>query len=310
MTTNAEMKGLYTALITPFDNAGNLCLKTLETLLYRQEQAQVDAVVLLGTTGEPATVEDFERDQLIAHAVKQLKGKVPIMVGCGSPSTKKAVELAKRAADLGADSIQVITPYLNKPTQEGLFLHYEAISSAVKLPICVYNIPGRCNVNIEVATLQRIAQLPNIFGVKECSGSFQQSTDIIEKICHKKPGFSLICGDDPVTIPMMAIGAHGVMSVISNLIPRTMVQLVQAMQSGNVAQARSIHYAIKPLLQAVSLESNPIAIKHLMHLANLDSGYLRLPLTKASSATQNQLAIAFEACKKTLEQEATIEALV
>lgn len=302
------MQGVYTALITPFDSEGKICTKTFINQLHRQQSGGVDAVVLLGTTGEPATVEDAERDLLVATAVKELKGKLPIMVGCGSPSTKKTVAMAKRAEELGADAIQILLPYMNKPTQEGLYLHFEAISKAISLPICVYNIPGRCGINLEVATLERIAELPNIIGIKECSGNFQQMMDIVEKLCHKRPYFSMISGDDPVTLPMMAVGAHGIMSVISNLIPRTMVQFVQAIQAGNFALAQALNYAINPLMNAVSIETNPIPIKYMMKLANLDSGLLRLPLTQASHQAAIKIEHAFEACRNTIDEELQIEA--
>ena len=304
-----KMQGVYTALITPFNANGDICYQTLRSNLQMQSSANVNAVVLLGTTGEPATVEDSERDLLVSTTVRQLKGKVPIMVGCGSPSTKKTIEMAKRAQDLGADAIQIIVPYLNKPTQEGLFLHFEAIAKAITLPICVYNIPGRCNVNLEVATLQKIAEFPHVIGVKECSGNYQQVTDIIEKICNKRANFSLICGDDPVTLPMMAVGAQGVMSVISNLLPHATVQLVQAMQAGNLFLARSLHYAMKPLLDVIFVESNPIPIKHLMHLANLDTSIMRLPLTPASRANKLKLEECFEACRNIIESEAMTGAI-
>ncbi len=304
-----KLQGVFTALITPFDDKGDISVKALSNLLHMQHVAGVDAVVLLGTTGEPATIEDSERELLITTAVKQLKGKTPIMVGCGSPSTKKTIDMAKRAQDLGADAIQIILPYLNKPTQEGLFLHFEQIANKISLPICVYNIPGRCSINLEVATLMQIAELPNIIGIKECSGNFQQICDIIELICHKRSNFSLISGDDPVTLPMMAVGAMGIMSVISNLLPRTMVKFVQSIQSGNLALAQSMHYALKPLMQAVSLESNPIPIKYLMQLANLDSGHLRLPLTRASGASQDKLKAAFNICHEIIDTELAIGAL-
>lgn len=291
---NYRLQGVSTALITPFTEAGEIATETVQKLLAMQLEARIDTIVLLGTTGEPATIDDKERDLLISTAVQAVKGKMPIMVGCGSPSTKKTIEMAKRAQDLGADAIQIIAPYLNKPTQEGLFLHFEAISRAISLPICVYNIPGRTSINIELATLKKIAELPNIIGVKECSGNFQQICDIIDEICMKKANFSLISGDDPVTLPMMAVGATGVMSVLSNLIPSAMVEFVQAIQAGNFALARSIHYSLKPLLQAVSLETNPIPIKYLMKLAGLDTGILRLPLTEASSKTKATLEQIYE----------------
>ena len=291
-----KLQGLSTALITPFDERGDICTKTFINQLQLQHRAGVDTVVLLGTTGEPACVDDHERDLLITTAVKELKGKTPIMVGCGSPCTKKTIQMAKRAEELGADAIQIILPYMNKPTQEGLYLHFEALCKEINLPICVYNIPGRCHVNLEVATLERIADLPNIMGVKECSGNFQQIMDIVEKLCHKRPGFCIISGDDPVTLPMMAVGAHGVMSVISNLIPQTMLRFVRAIQAQDLTLAQSLNYAIKPLMNAVSVETNPIPIKYMMKLANLDSGVLRLPLTQATPAAATKIQQAFDAC--------------
>ncbi len=290
-----KMQGVYTALITPFDTSGRICEKTLVEALHRQHQSGIDCVVLLGTTGEPATVEDYERDLLVKVAVRELKGKIPIMVGCGTPCTKKTIEMVKKAEALGADVIQIITPYVNKPTQEGLYLHFEAISKATHLPICVYNIPGRCVVNLEVATLERIAALPNIIGVKECSGNFQQITEIVDRICNKHTNFSLFSGDDPVTLPMMAVGATGIMSVISNLIPREMVEFVRCIQNGNLHEAKEKHYALQPLLHAVSLETNPIPIKHLMKLAGFDTGIVRLPLTPPSSQNQQKLETLYKA---------------
>lgn len=305
-----KLQGVYTALITPFTSNGDICTETLTQNLHLQEQAGVDCVVLLGTTGEPATIDDSERDLLITTTVKHLKGKVPIMVGCGSPSTKKTIHMAQRAQDLGADSIQIIVPYLNKPMQEGLYLHFKAISQAISLPICVYNIPGRCSVNLEVATLKQIAELPNIAGVKECSGNFQQIMDIVEQICYKKPGFSLLSGDDPVVLPMMAVGAHGIMSVISNLVPRAMVKFVKAIQAGNMPLAQKLHYALKPLMQAVCIETNPIPIKYMMQLASLDSGHLRLPLTPCSKASQAHLARCFQVCQNIIKDESIVGAVV
>ena len=300
---NLKMQGVYTALITPFTDDGDICTKTLKNLVHIQEKSAVDSVVVLGTTGEPASLRDSERELIISCAVEELKGKVPVMVGCGAPSTRKTIELAKRAVDLGADSIQIILPYLVKPTQEGLYKHFEAICNAIKLPICVYNIPGRTSVNLEVQTLERIAELPNIIGVKECSGNFQQITDIIERICLKKQNFTMVCGDDPVTLPMMAQGAHGVMSVISNIVPKATVQLIRAIQEGNLALAQSLSFSLKPLAQAVSVESNPIPIKYMMRLLHLDSGHVRLPLTEPSTVSKQKIEQAVDACRKLINEE-------
>ncbi|MCE5294389.1 MAG: dihydrodipicolinate synthase family protein, partial [Chlamydiales bacterium] len=189
------------------------------------------------------------------------------------------------------------------------FLHFEAISKAITLPLCVYNHPGRCAVNINTATMQQIAALPNVVGIKECSGSFQLLTDVVEKICSKHPRISLFCGDDPMTIALMTMGASGVMSVLSNLMPKTIKQLVQHMTEGRIQEARALHYKLKPVLDVLFVESNPIGIKYLMQLANLTSGHLRLPLTMASPQAQAKLAAGFNACRELIEKELPVGAL-
>ena len=303
------MQGVYTALITPFTPSGDICQKTLSHLLQMQHDANIDCVVVLGTTGEPATIDDQERDMIIKSTVQQLKGKVPIMVGCGSPCTKKSVDMAKRAQDLGADAIQVISPYVNKPEQEGLFLHFEAISKAIDLPLCIYNHPGRCAVNINIATLEKLSALPNVVGIKECSGSFQLLTDVVEKICSKHPSVSLFCGDDPMTVAMMTMGASGVMSVLSNLMPKTIKQLVRYMSEGRLKEAQKLHYSLKPIFDVLFVESNPIGIKYLMQLAGLTGGHLRLPLTVASTQAQAKLTAGYNACRTLIENELPTEVL-
>jgi len=303
-----KMQGVYTALITPFTANGEVCQETLISLLHHQEQSGVDCVVVLGSTGEPSTLDDHERNLVISLAVHELKGKVPVMVGCGSPSTKKTIEMAKVAESLGADALQIVTPYFNRPTQEGIFLHYQAISQNVALPVCVYNIPSRCGQNIETQTVLRLAELPHVIGIKECSGNFQQMGDIYEQICQVNPNFALFSGDDPITLPMMAIGAQGVMSVLSNLVPRAILRMVRAMQAGNLALARSLHYALKPLMQVIFIESNPTPLKYLMRLANLDTGRVRLPLCEPTKASQEKLEMAFSMVKELMDEELLVGA--
>lgn len=298
-----RMQGVYTALITPFTQTGQVCEKTLISLLQFQKESGVDAVVVLGTTGESATLDDAERDFIITCAVGQLKGKVPVVVGCGSPSTKKTIEQAKKAQSLGADALQVVTPYYNKPTQEGILLHFQAVCEATSLPVCIYNIPSRTGQNIELATSLKLAELPNVIGFKECSGNFQQITDMVEQICHKNPAISLFSGDDPMTLAMMAVGAHGVMSVLSNVAPKAVKRLVQAMLDNDIALAKAMHYALKPLFQVLFIETNPSPVKYLMKLANLDAGYLRLPLCPVSKVSQEKLDFAFNATASIFEQE-------
>lgn len=298
---NLKMHGVYTALITPFDSRGQVCEKTLIDLLHHQEKGGVEGVVMLGTTSEEPTLEEYERDFILKITVRELKGKMPIIVGCGSYSTKKTIAACLKAQELGADAVLIVTPYYNRPTQEGIFLHYQAICEETKLPICLYNIPGRCGQNIDVQTIVRLAEFPNVIGIKECN--FSQAADIVEKICHKRTNFSLLSGDDPVTLPLMALGGHGVISVLSNLVPRAVVHMVQALSSGNLALARAMHYALKPLAQAITLETNPIPIKYLMHLANLDSGRMRLPMCTPIRANQEKLQHIFESCRHIIEEE-------
>lgn len=305
-----KMQGVYTALITPFNDQGELCQETLISLLHHQERSGVDGVVVLGSTGEAATLDDNERNLVISTAVQELKGKIPVVVGCGSPSTKKTVEMCKRAEQLGADALLVVTPYYNRPTQEGIFLHFQAVSQASTLPLCVYNIPSRCAQNIEMSTMLRLANLPNVVAVKESSSNFSQITDMVEQLCMKNPNFTLLSGDDPLTILMMAVGAHGVISVLSNFLPGAVLRKVRAMQAGNVALARSIHYSLKQLMQVIFIETNPIPIKYLMSLANFNSGNLRLPLCQPTKASQEKLEMAFAKLKELMDQEVAFQPLV
>lgn len=211
--------------------------------------------------------------------------------------------MCQQAERLGADALQVVTPFYNKPTQEGIYQHFKLIAESVNIPICLYNHPGRTGQNIEVQTLVRLAEIPNIVSVKDVSQSYRQYGDIIERISHRRSSFTLLAGDDASVVPMMALGAHGVMSVLSNLLPRTFVQLSHAMLAGNLALARATHYALKPLLLAADIETNPIPLKYMMKLANLDTGYLRLPLCFPTKQSQEKIEQAMSACQSLLDDE-------
>jgi 4-hydroxy-tetrahydrodipicolinate synthase len=272
-----DHKGTITALITPFVDL-KLDLQGLEANIQRQISTDIDALLILGTTGESATLTKEERCEVIRVAVATANGSLPIWVGTGSYATQDTIERTKEAQKLGADVALVVTPYYNRPTQEGVFRHFEALSQEVEIPICVYNIPGRCGVNIEPETLLRIAALPNIMGVKEASGNVGQVSDIIHMVVGKYPHFKLFSGDDALTLPMIALGAAGVISVISNLLPQDIVNMVNAALASDYIRAREIHYRLLPLFKAAFLETNPSPIKTAMDLCGYPAGACRLPL--------------------------------
>lgn len=270
--------GVYTALVTPFDQQGKIDIEGFRFHIKRQKEAKVAGLVVLGTSGETATLSAAEKETLLKIA-RQEAGSLHIMAGCGSSSTAQTLENLQMAERLGCDSALVITPFYNKPTQEGLFRHYEALANASKLPIFLYNNPSRTGVNLEIETLKRIVELPRICGIKESSSDFNQLNDILFFIKEARPEFSLLCGDDSFTYSFMTIGADGVISGGANLIPHQMVALVNACRSHDFEKARKLHLTLIPLFNALSLESNPIPLKAALQLAKLPSGYPRAPLT-------------------------------
>lgn len=275
------MKGTITALITPFINQ----MLDEEGLAYNidyQITQGINGILLLGTTGEASTLSPEEHQKVISIAVQRAKGKIPIWVGTGSYCTRQTIEKTKCAKDLGADVALIVTPYYNKPSQEGIYRHFEAIAKNVDIPIVVYNIPGRCSTNIETATMMRIAHLPNIIGVKEASGNIQQAGDIIHTIVKKYPHFLVFSGDDALTLPMMALGAVGVISVVSNLIPAQVIALTNAALEERFDLAREIHHQLLPLYKTAFIETNPVPIKTAMNLCGMPSGDCRLPLYQMS----------------------------
>ena len=235
----------------------------------------VHGLVPLGTTGESPTIKEEERKLIIKTVVDEVNGKIPVIVGTGTYSTEEAVRLSKEAQDLGANGLLVVAPYYNKPTQEGLYLHFKAISEAVDIPIIVYNIPGRTGVNVEVQTLVRLSQFNNIVAVKEASGNLAQVMDIIEALGDR---ITVLSGDDNLTLPIMALGGKGVISVISNLLPKPMVEFVEAALKGDFKKAKELHYHLLPLFKAAFIETNPIPIKTMMNLVGMKAGPCRLPL--------------------------------
>ena len=280
-----KISGIYTALITPFLGE-ELDEEGLRQLLRRQVDAQVDGVVVLGSTGEAPTLRTEEQERIVRIAIEECSGKIQVLVGTGSYSTAETIENTQAAERAGADGALIVTPYYNKPSQEGIFRHFEAIAAKTTLPITVYNVAGRCSRNIETPTLARMAQLPTIIGVKETSGDLNQMSDVVAAIRPTHPDFSMVSGDDSLTLPLMSIGGDGIISVASNLIPEQMVTFVRAAQAGRWDEARAQHYTLLPFFKSLFVDTNPMPIKEAMALCDLPGGSCRLPLCAISAANR------------------------
>jgi 4-hydroxy-tetrahydrodipicolinate synthase len=275
------LRGTYTALITPFKN-DEVDFEGLRYLINFQIENGVDGLLLLGTTGETPTLTNQEQEEIIRTAVMEIRGRVPMMVGTGTNCTSKTIEYTKRAKELGADMALIVTPYYNKPTDEGLFRHFATISDNVELPFIVYNIQSRTGKNIETRTLQKISALENVIGVKEASGNINQMGDVIRTIAMTNPNFSVMCGDDSLTLPLIALGGRGIISVVSNILPGRVVSMVNAALNGNFVLARQLHYELLPLVKGIFIETNPIPVKTAMSMLGLPAGSVRLPLCEMS----------------------------
>jgi 4-hydroxy-tetrahydrodipicolinate synthase len=267
--------GVGTALVTPFTQSGDLDELAIRRLGRRQIDAGVHFLVPCGTTGENPTLSLGERIRMVQILVDEAQGQVPILAGAGGYNTKEVIHLAAEMLKAGASGLLSVSPYYNKPTQEGLYQHFHAIAASTPLPIILYNVPGRTGVNIEPATVARLAALPNIVGVKEASGNISQMCEV----CHVVPSdFIVLSGDDAITLPLMAVGGHGVISVVSNEIPAEMAQMVEAAERGDFAAARIIHDRILPLMQINFIESNPGPVKAAMAAMGLLEEVFRLPM--------------------------------
>lgn len=267
--------GCGTALVTPFRKDLSVDEATLRVLVRRQIQAGVSFLVPCGTTGESPTLTQEEHLRVVAITIEEAKGKVPVLAGAGGYNTHHAVVTAHEAERLGADGILSVTPYYNKPTQEGLYQHFKAIASATSLPIILYNVPPRTNVNIDPGTLRRLAEIENIIGVKEASGNISQITQVIQQVPED---FLVLSGDDAVTLPLVAMGGRGIISVASNEIPAEMTRLAQVCLAGNFAEARLMQRKWLPLLEVNFIETNPGPVKAAMAEMGLLEPVYRLPL--------------------------------
>lgn len=286
MFTGNKFTGCGTALVTPFRADQSLDEETLRRLVRRQIDAGINFLVPCGTTGESPTLTHAEHLRVIEIALEEAAGHVPVLAGAGGYNTREVVELARELEDMGVDGILSVTPYYNKPTPEGLYQHYQTIAAAIDLPIIVYSIQGRTGINVDPATLARLAQIENIAGVKEASGNIGQMASIIDVA---PPDFVVLCGDDPITIALMALGGRGVVSVASNQIPAEMTQLAQSCLKGDFETARQIQKQFLPLMNVNFVESNPIPVKEGMALMGLLEPVYRLPLCRASEANRARI---------------------
>lgn len=275
MPTRAEsFAGLSVALVTPFRD-GQVDVVALKEQIEFQIQAGTTCICPVGTTGESPTLSHAEHERVISVAVEAAAGRIKVMPGTGSNSTSEALRLTKWAAKSGADAALVVAPYYNKPTQEGFYQHFKALAEAVDIPLCIYNIPGRTGKNIEPETIARMAELPNIAMVKEASGSMDQASQILALT-----DLTVLSGDDSLTLPLLSIGARGVISVVGNIVPRDMKAMIDAFEAGNVVEAQRWHRKLFPLCRdMLGLATNPIPIKAAMKMLGRDTGELRLPLT-------------------------------
>ena len=279
--------GCGTALVTPFRRDLTLDEAALRRLVRRQIEAGINFVVPCGTTGENPTMTRDEHLRVVEITLEEAKGKVPVLAGAGGYNTAEVIALAKELHALGADGILSVTPYYNKPTQEGLYQHYRAIAHAVRLPIIVYNVPGRTGVNVEPATLKRLTEVEFIAGVKEASGNISQ----MAAICAQAPDhFAVLSGDDAITLPLIALGGRGIVSVVSNEIPREMTRLAELCLKGNFEGARELQRRYLPLMEINFIESNPIPVKAALALMGLLEPVWRLPLVAPKPENLDKIA--------------------
>jgi len=277
--------GCLVALITPFRD-GQIDEPALRRLVEFHLQNGTDGLVPCGTTGESVAMTEEEQLRVIEIVVETVNHRIPVIAGTGTNSTAKTIKMTKKAREIGADGALLVTPYYNKPTQQGLFLHFEAVAKETDLPLVLYNVPSRTGVNLLPETVARLAKIPTIVGIKEASGSMDQVSQIIESC---RPDFAVLSGDDSLTLPMLALGAVGVVSVVGNLAPAAMSEMVRAYRTGQVARARELHYQLFDLCRAMFLETNPIPVKTAAGILGLCSDEMRLPMCPMGEANRAKL---------------------
>ena len=278
--------GTATAMITPFGADGGVNFNSFGEMIERQITAGTDMLVILGTTGEPATMTEEEKISVMEYSVKKAKGRIKIVFGCGSNCTEHAVSAAKQAEVIGADGLLAVTPYYNKCTQNGLYAYYKSICEAVKIPVIAYNVPSRTGVNIQPATMARIAEIPNMAGIKDAGGNMSQTMEIFRSIRGK---CDLYSGEDALNFPILAVGGSGVISVLSNVVPADVKKLYTLIKEGRTEEACALQDKLLPLSQACFLEVNPIPAKAAMNLLGFDAGTPRAPLSEIEPNNKEKL---------------------
>jgi 4-hydroxy-tetrahydrodipicolinate synthase len=284
--------GCLVAMITPFRD-GEVDEAGIRSLVQFHLKNGTDGLVPCGTTGESVTMTEEEQLRVIEIVVEEVNGRIPVIAGTGTNSTSKTVKLTKAAKKIGADAALVVTPYYNKPTQQGLYLHFEAIAREAELPLVLYNVPGRTSVNMLPETVARLAKIPTIVGIKEASGSMDQASQIINSC---RSDFAVLSGDDSLTLPLLALGGVGIISVVGNIAPAAMVELVRSYRAASVAHARELHYQIFDLCRAMFIETNPIPVKTAAGILGLCSSEMRLPLSPMAEGNRKKLEEALRAC--------------
>ncbi len=279
-------EGVFTAIVTPFTEDGKIDEEALRRLVDFQIEKGISGLVPVGTTGESPTLDHEEHHRVIEIVIDQTKGRVPVIAGTGSNCTEEAIRMTEKAKEAGATASLQVAPYYNKPTQEGFYRHFTAVADAVDIPIIVYNIPGRSGKNIENSTMLELAKHKNIVGVKEASGNINQMMDLILK---KPNSFVVLSGDDNLTLPLMALGGKGVISVASNIVPDRMAEFVGAALKGNWNKARKLHYELLPLFRAIFIETNPIPIKAALAMKGMIKETYRLPMCEMTEEHRNTL---------------------
>lgn len=266
---------LITAMVTPFDERGEIDFDATKNLLEHLIKTGTDAVVVAGTTGESPTLSTEEKLELFSFVIKEANGRIPVIAGTGTNNTKASIELTKEAEKLGADGIMLVAPYYNRPNQDGLYAHFKAIAEETDLPIMIYNIPGRTACNIEVDTIVKLSEIDNIVSVKEASGNLDAMAEIIERT---KDGFVLYSGDDSLTLPVLAIGGKGIVSVASHIVGDAMKEMIEAFNRGDIEKAGAIHRKLLPTFKALFSAPSPAPLKAVLNLTGIPVGDVRLPL--------------------------------
>lgn len=289
---NFLLQGTYTALITPFKKDGAVDFPSFKKLIELQIKNKVDGIVVCGSTGESATLTMKEKQALFIEAVKYAKGQIKVIAGTGTNETETTLALSIIAKEVGVDGVLIVAPYYNKPSQQGLYEHYRLIAEKIGIPLIIYNVPSRTAVNILPETQLKIAEsCPNVIGTKEASGDIEQMMEIIR---NAPSNFSVLSGDDALTLPAISVGAKGVVSVISNYLPKKMVTMVKNALSGKFDQARKLHYEMYELMQLNFIESNPVPVKTALALLGLTKEVFRMPLLQMSSENKSKLKSALK----------------